>query len=153
MVRQKILVLVLSLFAVAAIAQPPQGRGGAQMPQQMQMMRAQMQAMQAQMERIQQTEDPAERRRLMQEHMQSMSQGMMMMGQMMGGAMPGGPQRDDQGGAAQGAQCAEGDTQCQMNRMQMQQRMMGQQMGMMQQMMGQMMGHMMQMQSGDSGAQ
>ena len=103
-----------------------------QMQAQMQQMEGRMAEMRALMERIQKTEDPAERQRLLDEHARSMQQGMMMMGQMMHG--PGG---------GQGPQCAQNDTQCQMQRMQGQQQMMGQQMGMMQSMMEQMMGQMM----------
>lgn len=124
----------LSLLSLAAFAQDSEQSNGAGMNPQMQQMQARMQAMRAQMELIQATEDPEERARLMQEHMQSMHAGMMMMGEMMGGGMP-----DEQV-----QQCQEPNTECRMNRMQMQQRMMGQRMGMMQQMMQQMMEQMMQ---------
>ena len=135
MIRQMTLAVLMSLCAVAAFAQAPGNDSGRQMPQQMQQMQGRMQAMQALMAQIQETDDPAERQRLMQQHMDSLHQGMMMMGRMMqGGMMP--------RGSAQ--QCGNGDTQCQMNQMQMQQRMMGRQMGMMQQMMMQMMEQMMQ---------
>ena len=87
--------------------------------------------MRALMERIQNTEDPEERQRLMDEHAKSMQQGMMMMG-------------DTMRGQAQGGQCAANDTACGMQRMQGQQDMMRQHMGMMQMMMQQMMGQMMQ---------
>ena len=139
------LFVVLWSFAFASVAQQPRsGQGNAatslqnqqmQMQmQQMQQMESRMQAMRALMERIQSTKDPEERQRLMDEHAQSMQQGMTMMGQMMRG--PG-------GGQAQGGQCAENDAECRMQRMQGQQQMMSQHMGMMQMMMEQMMGQMM----------
>ena len=125
--------IALSAFAfVCAAQQPDSDRGDAattpqsqdnpQMRMQMQQMESRMQAMRALMERIQNTEDPAERQRLMDEHAKSMQQGMMMMGDMMRGQ-------------AQGGQCAANDTACGMQRMQGQQDMMRQHMGMMQQMM------------------
>jgi hypothetical protein len=55
----------------------------------MEKMRDNMKKMQEQMEKIHATTDPAERRKLMQEHMQSMQEGMKMMGRM-GGGMKGG---------------------------------------------------------------
>ena len=129
--------IALSSLAFACAAQQPDGdRGDAattpqsrdnpQMRMQMQQMESRMQAMRALMERIQNTEDPEERQRLMDEHAKSMQQGMMMMGDMMRGQ-------------AQGGQCATNDTACGMQRMQGQQDMLRQHMGMMQQMMGQMM--------------
>jgi len=108
----------------------PQMRMQMQQIQQMQQMESRMQAMPALMERIQNTEDPEERQRLMDEHAKSMQQGMMM-GDMMRGQ-------------AQGGQCAAYDTACGMQRMQGQQDMLSQHMGMMQMMMQQMMGQMMQ---------
>jgi periplasmic protein CpxP/Spy len=143
------LFIVMLSFAFASAAQQPNGdRGGAATPpqsqqdqqmqmqmQQMQQMEGRMQAMRALMERIQNTKDPEERQRLLDEHAQSMQQGMMTMGRMMPG--PGGGQR-------QGEQCAETDAACQMQRMQDQQQMMGQHMGMMRMMMEQMMGQMVQ---------
>ena len=65
----------------------------------------------------------------MQEHMENLHQGMMMMGQMMQGGTTGSSM----------PQCQADDTQCRVNQMQMQQQMMSQQMGMMLQMMEQMM--------------
>lgn len=132
--------IALSSFALACAAQQPdsgpgdaattpQSQDNPQMRMQMQQsqqMERRMQAMRALMERIQNTEDPEERQRLMDEHAKSMQQGMMMMGDMMRGQ-------------AQGGQCAANDTACGMQRMQGQQDMMRQHMGMMQQMMGQMM--------------
>ena len=138
--------MVLSSAAFAAAAQQPDGgqdshatppqRSADQMQQmQMQQMETRMQAMRTLMERIQNTEDPEERQRLLDEHATSMQQGMMMMGEMM---------RGQGGGPMQGGQCAQNDTQCRMQGMQGQQRMMGHHMGMMQMMMEQMMGQMMQ---------
>jgi hypothetical protein len=115
-------------------ATTPQSQDNPQMRmqmQQMQQMESRMQAMRALMERIQNTEDPEERQRLMDEHAKSMQQGMMMMGDMMRGQ-------------PQGGQCAANDTACGMQRMQGQQDLMRQHMGMMQMMMQQMMGQMMQ---------
>jgi hypothetical protein len=79
------------------------------------------------------TQDPAERQRLMDEHMRLMREGMAMMGPMMHGFA------SDQEGERP---CADNDVQCRMQRMQRQQGMMGQRMGMMQMMMQQMMEHM-----------
>jgi hypothetical protein len=134
--------IALSSFAFACAAQQPdRDRGDAattpqsqdnpqmrmqmQQMQQMQQMESRMQAMRALMERIQNTEDPEERQRLMDEHAKSMQQGMMLMGDMMRGQ-------------AQGGQCAANDTACGMQRMQGQQDMLRQHMGMMQMMMQQM---------------
>ena len=105
------------------------------MPMQgMQGMQDRMLEMRALMGRIRDASDPAERRRLMNEHMRAMREGMAMMGNMMGGRA--GPQ--------QGPACAASDTRCEMQRMQGEQQAMQQRMGMMQGMMGQMMEHMMQ---------
>jgi hypothetical protein len=126
---------VLAFLSLGGLAQES-GQGTQPTPQteQMQQMQTRMQAMREQMARIHATEDPEERQRLMQEHMRSMHEGMMMMGRMMGGPGAQEPMR----------QCQEGDTECRMSQMQMQQQMMGQRMGMMQQMMEQMMEQMMQ---------
>lgn len=123
---------VLALLSLGGLAQES-GQGTQPTPQTEQM-QTRMQAMREQMARIHATEDPEERQRLMQEHMRSMHEGMMMMGRMMGGPGAQEPMR----------QCQEGDTECRMSQMQMQQQMMGQRMGMMQQMMEQMMEQMMQ---------
>lgn len=146
-VKKLALLVVLSLVSVALYSQSPeqQSQSSAEATQRMERMQAQMQSMRALMAQIQATTDPAERARLMQAHMQSMHQGMMMMGQMMQGSM--------MGGAGSGGQCAQDDTQCQMNQMRMQQGMMGRGMGMMQQMMGQMMDQMMLMQPSGNEAQ
>ena len=101
----------------------------------MQQMQGHMQSMREQMERIQETEDPEERQRLMREHMESMHEGMQMLGRMMGGGM-------GQGQPSAMAPCGEGDTACQMERMERRQRAMGQHMGMMHMMMEHMMQHM-----------
>jgi hypothetical protein len=150
MKKTSLFIVLLSLAFTCAAQQPNSDSGGAATPpqgqqdqpmqmqmqmQQMQQMESRMQAMRALMERIQNTKDPEERQRLLDEHAQSMQQGMMMMGRMM--PAPGGGQR-------QGGQCAETDAACQMQRMQNQQQMMGQHMGMMRMMMEQMMGQMMQ---------
>lgn len=89
-----VLVLTALLLAGNAFAQggPPAGKPGMAM---MDMnnyttqIHERMKTMQAQMERIHKTTDPAERRKLMQEHMQSMRDGMGMM-RGMGGPMMGG---------------------------------------------------------------
>jgi hypothetical protein len=101
-------------------------------PPPMQEMQSSMRQMREQMTRITETQDPAERERLMREHMSTMHRGMAMMGQMMR------EQREE--GAAN--RCAESDMQCRMAQMQRQQGMMGQRMGMMHAMMQQMMEHM-----------
>jgi hypothetical protein len=127
-------VLAAAFLPLTALAQGPAtpNTGDAEahrQAEQMAQMQRNMDAMHEQMARIHATQDPQERQRLMHDHMQNLHQGMMMMGQMMG---PMG-----QGGAPRA--CAEGDTECRMNQMQMQQQMIGQRMGMMQQMMQQMM--------------
>jgi hypothetical protein len=130
--------VALSLLALTSVcaAQPANDhQPSTAAPPGMQQMQGRMQDMQALMDRIHKTEDPQERQRLMHEHMQSMQQGMMMMGQMM---------RAQGDAPAQGRECAQGDTECRMQRMQGQQQMMNQRMGMMQMMMEQMMGQMMQ---------
>jgi hypothetical protein len=127
-------VAALSFLCVAAaLGQAPDkaAPGDSQTDPRMAQMQARMATMQALMERLRNTKDPEERQRLLQEHMQSMQQGMTMMGEMMRGPM-GSPQ-----------QCQRNDTDCRVGRMQMQQQMMGQRMGMMQQMMQQMSEHMM----------
>jgi hypothetical protein len=91
-----------------------------------------MQHMRELMDRIHATSDPAEQRRLMDEHMRAMHEAMGMMGGMKGmkaGEMP---------------NCSQDDTTCEIRRMQGQHQMMQQRMDMMQGMMGQMMDHMMQ---------
>ena len=131
--RKSYLLIASSLLAFACAAQPPSDAPAAAPPApEMRQMQGRMDEMHALMERIRNTEDPAERRRLMTEHMRVMQEGMAMMGGMMRGP--------DAGPAAQ-RQCADNDATC---RMQGQQGMMGQRMGMMQMMMEQMMAHMMQ---------
>ena len=68
-------------------AAPAQGDKAAGMN--MEKMQEKMKKMQEQMEKIHAATDPAERRKLMKEHMQSMQEGMKMMGRM-GGGMKGG---------------------------------------------------------------
>jgi hypothetical protein len=123
--------LIIALLPLAAIAQPPAepGTGDAEAHRQMEQMQGHMNAMREQMARIHATQDPEERQRLMHEHMQSMHEGMAMMGKMMG------PMGQGEAPPA----CPAGDTECRMDRMEMQQQVMGQRMGMMQQMMQQMM--------------
>jgi hypothetical protein len=96
-----------------------------------------MLAMRAQMARIHATEDPAERQRLMNEHMQSMQQTMHMMG-----ATHGQQQRGS------GGRCAADDAPCRMDEVQAENRMMRERMGSMegrlesmQQLMREMMDH------------
>jgi hypothetical protein len=123
------LLVASALLASYAVAQAPDEQSQSDivaMPQ-MQQMQSRMQAMREQMARIHATADPEERQRLMQQHMQSMHEGMMTMNEMMRGATPG-----------QERECQQTDTECRMNQMQTQQQMMGQRMGMMQQMMEQM---------------
>ena len=132
--KNSYLFIAMSSFAFACDAQPPSdGQPSAQAPPGMQQMQGQMQDMQALMDRIHNAADPQERQRLMREHMQSMQQGMTMMGHMMRG----------QGDVpVQPPECAQGDAECAMQRMQGQQQMMNQRMSMMQMMMEQMMGQM-----------
>lgn len=127
-------VLLSLAFATGLAAQPPGGQtGDAGMGQ----MQQRMHAMQEQMARIHATSDPQERQRLMQEHMQSMSQGMAMMGRMM--------QQPAAGADADetATRCRGDDTECRMRQMQDRQGRMEQRFGLMQQMMQQMMDHMM----------
>ena len=105
--------------------------------QSMPAMQEHMRAMREQMARIQATEDPAERQRLMHEHMQSMQQTMHMMGSM---------HAQQQRGS--GGRCAETDAPCRMDQMQAENAMMRQRMGTMedrmqsmQQLMREMMDH------------
>ena len=131
------LALLTCVLALPLAAQQPPANSapvpGAQPTGPSQQMHAHMQVMQEQMARIHATQDPAERQRLMQEHMQSMQANMAMMGRM--GQM-------GQGRSGGASQCAQGDTACQMQELQTQHGMMQERMGMMQQMMGQMMQHM-----------
>jgi len=129
--------IALVLVPFISGAQPPSEP--AQTSPEAAQMQTRMQEMRALMARIHDAADPAERQRLMAEHMQAMHDGMTMMGRMMGGGMMGGPA----GAEGRAGQCAQGDTDCRMRQMQGQQSMMGERMGMMQMMMGQMMEHMM----------
>jgi hypothetical protein len=151
-VAMKKLVTLVALFGMhAAFAQaptpqgqtPPAPQAQGQAPQ-MAQMQAKMREMQALMERLHATQDPAERERLMDEHMKSMSEAMAMMDKMAGG------RRMGQGGGPEMRQCPAGDATCRMDQMQSQQGMMGQRMDMMQMMMHQMMGRMAE-QSGETG--
>ena len=132
--KNSYLFIAMSSFVFACAAQPAiESQPSAQASPGMLQMQGQMQEMQALMERIHATPDPQERHRLMSAHMQSMQQGMTMMSQMMRG----------QGDApVQPRECAQGDTECRMQRMQGQQQLMNQRMSMMQMMMAQMMGQM-----------
>jgi hypothetical protein len=136
---------VLTLITIAALSfasitfaaeteTPARGPGMMNQGQASQMQQH-MKQMQEQMEKIRATRDPAERRKWMQEHMDSMNQGMMMMRGMggpimkgmmdgqsaMGGGRPGDMEPGMMGGDAQ--------------------EMMGRRMDMMQMMMEQMMQH------------
>lgn len=79
--------LIALLFLACACAAQP-GRPPQAAPETMQM-QAHMQQMRGLMQRIHGASDPAERQRLMAEHMQAMQQGMTMMGRMMGGGAMG----------------------------------------------------------------
>ena len=137
-------IVALSLLPLVAAAQAPaeQNQGETATAPEMQQMHSQMQTMREQMARIHATTDPKERQHLMQEHMRTMHEGMTIMGRMMQGPVTQEPVR----------QCSQGDTECRMDQMQMQQQMMGQRMGMMQQMMEQMMERMMQAQEPEAPA-
>jgi hypothetical protein len=128
--------LVLALLTAVVFAQSNQGRTGEDQPaaasQRMEQMQAQMQQMQDLMAKMQATEDPAERQRLMNEHMQEMHTAMTAMNELM-------HQQMGAAGGGAGANCEQGDANCRLNMMQRQQGMMGQRMNMMQMMMGQMM--------------
>jgi hypothetical protein len=135
--KTRYLLAALTSVAFACAAQQP--NEGPQTSAETGQMQTQMQEMRALMERIRNTTDPAERQRLMAEHMQAMHDGMTMMGRMMGGGMMG----RQGGGAGAGPPCAQNDPECRMRQMQGEQGMMGERMGMMQMMMQQMMDHMM----------
>ena len=126
--------ILLSALTLAASAQQPHEHDAAppaaEQPSTMPGMQDRMQHMHELMARIHGTSDPAERRQLMDEHMRAMSDTM----QMMGGKL----------GQQPRTACTEGDTRCEMQRMQGEQQMMQRRMEMMQGMMGQMMEHMMQ---------
>lgn len=105
--------------------------------QQMEQIQAQMAAMRALMVQMHNTQDPAERQRLMAEHMQSMQHGMAMMGHMM---MP---------GTGPATRCAENDEQCRLREMQNHTMMLEQRLQLMQQMMEQMMGQLQEQQQAE----
>jgi Ni/Co efflux regulator RcnB len=113
-------------FVCIAVAQPADQSAGDRGPM-MQQMQERMEAMHARMARIHDTEDPAERQRLMREHRDSMRENMRMMGRMM----------SEESGQARGpmSECPAGDAECRMQRMEARQSMMAQRMQMMQQMM------------------
>lgn len=101
------------------------------------MMKQNMHKMMKQMEEIHATKDPEKRKQLMQEHMQSMHEGMQMM-KGMGGGMMMGMMGDKKGG---GEMMAKGmDKNMDSNDMSQRHQMMEQRMDMMQMMMEQMMG-------------
>lgn len=125
--NKTVVIAMAALGSVTALAQPPDSDG----PESADAMQQRMQLMHEQMQRIQGAEDPEERHRLMHEHMESMHEGMMAMRESMQGHAEGREQ-----------QCPRGDTQCQVDRLQMQQQMMGQRIGMMQMMMEHMLEHM-----------
>lgn len=97
-----VVMLAGALFAGNTLAQggPTAGNPGMTMMDEKHMahMQERMKIMQAQMERIHKAADPAERRKLMQEHMQSMRDGMNMMRGMGGPMMGGGKGRGMMGG-------------------------------------------------------
>jgi hypothetical protein len=94
----------------------PEGQSGGDS---MAAMHGHMLEMRQQMARIQAAEDPAERERLMHEHMQSMQQHMRMMGSM---------SAERPAGRANG--CAEGDAACRMDELRAENGMMRQRMRM-----------------------
>jgi hypothetical protein len=102
----------------------PEGQAGGQS---MAAMHGHMLEMRQQMARIHAAEDPAERERLMHEHMQSMQQHMRMMG-----SMP----AEQPAGRASG--CAEGDAACRMDEMRAENGMMRQRMRMLEDRIGSM---------------
>jgi hypothetical protein len=80
--RQRIGLMIFALLGSGVLAQAPDPGRAATMPQ-MQQMQSRMQTMQARMAAIQAAEDPEQRQRLLQAHMQSMHESMITMGQMM----------------------------------------------------------------------
>ena len=126
------LILLSALTFAGAAQQPPESGAAPPAPERrssMPAMQGNMQHMRDLMARIHETSDPTERRRLMDEHMRTMHDAMHMMNGM---------------GSQPRAACTEGDSRCEMQRMQGEQQMMQRRMDMMQGMMGQMMDHMMQ---------
>jgi len=104
--------VVLSILGSPLLAAEPETAAGGEMMPMMQDMHTHMQAMQETMKQIRATKDPEARKKLMHEHMQSMSKGMAMMGKMEPG------QQHDMGKKTPGqhqhqAQCQQNDQQCQ----------------------------------------
>jgi hypothetical protein len=116
--------------APAAKAKPAKSDAGKQSGQAQETMRK----LQGQMVKIRQTRDPAERRKLMQEHMRTMQEGMKQM-RGMGGMMMGMGSGDKQGGMMMDGGMM------QMQDMMKMHEMMGMRMEMMEMMMEQMMQH------------
>lgn len=132
------LTLALIVMVAAPLFAQQHQSGDRPMAQQMEKMHSHMQAMQEQMKEIKATKDPEKRKELMQEHRQSMHEGMMMMGNMEKGLMSKGGVQQKQ----QAMSCAEDDAQCErMQSMQNRQAAMEERMQMMQMMMEQMMEH------------
>jgi hypothetical protein len=119
-----LLPILLSALALTVAAQQPKDDPESAAP-----LQHSMEHMRELMDRIHATSDPVEKRRLMDEHMSAMHETMGMMRGMSAGEMP---------------SCNQGDTACEMRRMQGQHQGMQRRMDMMQGMMGQMMEHMMQ---------
>jgi hypothetical protein len=139
----KISHVLIALISVAFTCAAQLPNAAAQPAAEVGQMQARMQEMQALRERVRNTSDPAERQRLMDEHMRAMHDGVAMMGRMMG----------EQGGPVRAGECRQNDNECRMRQMQGEQRMMGERMSMMQMMMQQMMDQMMMRGSeGDDGA-
>ena len=129
--------LCLLMPAIPALsADEPADTTAADQAAALQKMQDQLKQMQEEMAQIRKTQDPAKRRALMQQHWQSMTQGMQMMNQCCGGPMMG---RMGMGGPG----CCAGGMHGQMM---MNPEMMQNRMDMMQMMMDQMMQHQQMMQ-------
>ena len=139
-ITQTLTFAMFMMFASPMLAAQNESAADKPMAQQVEKMHSHMQTMQQQMKEIKATKDPEKRKALMQQHMQSMHEGMMMMGKMDGA----------QGKMSQGAMQEkkermsgqQDDAQCQrMQTMEHRQEGMQERMKMMQMMMQQMMEH------------
>ncbi len=143
------ILMILASPMLAAQNEPPTEKP---MAQQMEKVHSLMQTMQQQMKEIKATKDPEKRKALMQQHMQSMREGMMMMGETddTEGKMMMGKKGEAQSKMAHPSMqekkermaCQQDDAKCEsMQTMEHRQESMQERMKMMQMMMQQMMDH------------
>lgn len=144
-------IAMFMMFASPMLAAQNEPPADQPMAQQMEKMHSHMQTMQQQMKEIKATKNPEKRKALMQQHMQSMHEGMMMMGEMDNAqGMMMGKMDNAQGKISHSAMqekkermsCQQDDAQCQrIQTMEHRQEGMQERMKMMQMMMQQMMEH------------